>query len=94
MLQTQEKSRARVGDAAAVKCDLEDTGGFHLICTSFELPSTSRKSLPNEADGFSFFVSPSLPFFVWSSLGSVSFAVGSGNPAGGGGGSSFGLPVT
>lgn len=63
VMQTQ-KSRARVGDAAAVKCDLEDTGGFHLICMSFELPSTSRKSLAKEADGFPFSVSPSLPFLV------------------------------
>lgn len=77
-----------------MKCDLDDTGGFHLICTSFELLSTSRKSLANEADGFSFFVSPSLPLFVRSSLGSGSFVVGSGNPAGDGGGSSLGLPVT
>ena len=76
-----------------MKCDLEDTCGFHLICTSFELPSTSRKSLANEADGFSFFVSPPLPF-VSSSLGSGPFDVGSGNPVGGRGGSSFGLPVT
>ena len=79
-----------------MKCDREDTGGFHLIWMSFELPSTSRKSLGREADGFSFFVSPSLPFFVWSSLSSGSFVVESGNPAEGGGGGlpSLGLPVT
>lgn len=97
---TQKKSRALVGDVAAVKCAVEGlpgflyvAGGVHFICKSLE-PSTSRKLVAPEGDLFGFVKLSSLPPFV-TSLGPLSSGVPSGNPGGGGGGgeSSLGFPV-
>ena len=88
-----EKSRARVGEEAAVKCDLEETG-FHLMCESAGEPSTCRKSLAAEADDLSFCVSPSPPFCVWSPPALTLSVEESVNPPEGGGGSFLGFPVT